>query len=46
MRASGRRRLAVTSDDGTLVGLLCLKASGNGFCSDGDVASRRLGRAA
>jgi hypothetical protein len=46
MRASGRRRLAVTLDDGTLVGLLCLKASGDGFCSDVDVANRRLGRAA
>jgi hypothetical protein len=46
MRASGRRRLAVTSGDGTLVGLLCLKASGTGFCSDDDVASRRFGRAA
>jgi hypothetical protein len=42
MRASGRRRLAVISDDGTLLGLLCLKASGLGFCSDDDVASRRL----
>jgi hypothetical protein len=45
MRASGRRRLAVTSDDGKLVGLLCLKANGGGFCSDDDVASRRVGRA-
>jgi hypothetical protein len=46
MRANGRRRLAVISDDGTLVGLLCLKASDRGFCSDQDVASRRLTRAA
>jgi len=46
MRESGRRRLAVASDDGTLVGLLCLKASGAGFCSDDDVESRRFGRAA
>ena len=46
MRENGRRRLAVTDEDGTLVGLLCLKASGLGFCSDRDVASRRLGRAA
>jgi hypothetical protein len=46
MKATGRRRLAVTSSDGTLVGLLCLKAGGHGFCSDGDVASRRLGQAA
>jgi hypothetical protein len=46
MKASGRRRLAVASDDGALVGLLCLKATGAGFCSDDDVASRRFGRAA
>jgi hypothetical protein len=46
MRATGRRRLAVISDDGTLVGLLCLKASGRGFCSDDDVASRQLTRVA
>jgi hypothetical protein len=46
MKACGRRRLAVASDDGTLFGLLCLKASGTGFCSDDDVASRRFGRAA
>ena len=46
MKESGRRRLAVASEDGTLFGLLCLKASGAGFCSDDDVASRRLGRAA
>jgi predicted transcriptional regulator len=42
MRTNGRRRLAVISDDGALLGLLCLKASGLGFCSDDDVASRRL----
>jgi hypothetical protein len=46
MVAHGRRRLAVVSEDGALVGLLCLKASGRGFCSDDDVASRRLARAA
>jgi CBS domain-containing protein len=39
MRRAGRRRLAVT-DEGALLGLLCLKASGDGFCSD--VAARRL----
>jgi CBS domain-containing protein len=43
LRRGGRRRLAVTSTDGSLVGLLCLKASGLGFCSDADVGSRRLG---
>jgi hypothetical protein len=41
MRANGRRRLAVICEDGALLGLLCLKASGLGFCSDDDVASRR-----
>jgi len=41
MREAGRRRLAVTTDDSTLVGLLCLKATGRGFCSDDDVAARR-----
>jgi hypothetical protein len=40
MRRAGRRRLAVTSEDGRLLGLLCLKASGRGFCSDEDVAAR------
>jgi predicted transcriptional regulator len=41
MKRDGRRRLAVTSTDHTLVGLLCLKAGGSGFCSDSDVWSRR-----
>jgi CBS domain-containing protein len=40
MTGDGRRRLAVTSDDSTLLGLLCLKANGLGFCSDSDVAGR------
>jgi CBS domain-containing protein len=40
MKAAGRRRIAVTSDDGRLVGLLCLKASQAGFCSDQDVQPR------
>lgn len=39
---SGRRRLAVVADDGTLVGLLCRKRSGRGFCSDADVLARSL----
>jgi CBS domain-containing protein len=42
MTRTGRRRLAVVSDDGALLGLLCLKASGQGFCSDTDVRSRTL----
>jgi CBS domain-containing protein len=48
----GSRRLAVVDDDRRLVGLLCLKKSLDGFCSDADVRSRarehgglrRLGR--
>ena len=42
MIAAGRRRAAVTSADGRLLGLLCLKASRAGFCSDQDVRSRGL----
>lgn len=44
MRHSGRRRLAVVDDDGRLLGLLCLKASGRGFCSAADVEARRQER--
>jgi hypothetical protein len=40
MKAAGRRRVAVTSNDGRLVGLLCMKASQAGFCSDQDVQAR------
>jgi CBS domain-containing protein len=40
MTAAGRRRAAVTSADGRLLGLLCLKASRTGFCSDSDVRAR------
>jgi hypothetical protein len=42
----GVRRLAMVTDDGKLVGLLCRKASGRGFCADGDVERRRLVTAA
>ena len=41
MKRQERRRLAVTDDDSMLLGLLCLKASGRGFCSDSDVRRRR-----
>jgi hypothetical protein len=41
MRRSGRRRLAVTTRESALLGLLCLKRNGSGFCSDGDVSDRR-----
>ena len=34
------RRLAVVDDHGQLVGLLCRKGSGRGFCSDDGVAAR------
>ena len=37
---SGRRRAAVVDGDARLLGLLCLKRSGHGFCSDDDVRSR------
>ncbi|PVG84185.1 hypothetical protein DDE18_00645 [Nocardioides gansuensis] len=40
MAADGGRRLAVVDDDLTLLGLLCLKRSGTGFCSDSDVSAR------
>ena len=38
------RRLAVVDHDGTLLGLMCLKRSRTGFCSDEDVASRAQSR--
>lgn len=40
---AGRRRLAVVDPRGALVGLLCLKRSGRGFCSQADVDARALG---
>ena len=45
MQASGDRRLAVVEDDGRLLGLLCLKRSWDGFCTDAGVAERRAARA-
>jgi CBS domain-containing protein len=44
MVRDGRRRLAVTDRAGTLLGLLCLKRSHRGFCSDADVDAREAGR--
>lgn len=38
--ASGRRRLAVTTPDGQLLGLLCLRRDGRGFCTDSGVSRR------
>jgi hypothetical protein len=43
--ATRPRRAAVTSADGRLLGLLCLKESRAGFCSDQDVRARALGEA-
>ena len=45
MAAAGQRRAAVTSAGGQLLGLLCLKASQVGFCSDQDVCARAQDRA-
>jgi hypothetical protein len=46
MITTRRRRAAVISVDGRLLGLLCLKASPAGFCSDQDVQARALGETA
>jgi hypothetical protein len=43
----GRRRLAVTDEAGRLLGLLCLKKDGTGYCSDDGIrerAAERTGR--
>ena len=45
MIMTGRRRAAVTGADGLLLGLLCLKASRAGFCSDQDIRACALGEA-
>lgn len=37
----GRRRLAVVDESGLLIGLLCLKKTGTGYCSDDDLSARR-----
>jgi CBS-domain-containing membrane protein len=36
----GRRRLAVVDDSGRLLGLLCLKKDGTGYCSDDGIRER------
>ena len=41
MRSQGRRRLALVDDAGLLLGLLCLKRTGLGFCTDDDVCARQ-----
>ncbi len=40
LASQGRRRVAVVDSDGALLGLVCLKRRGSGFCSDDDVQSR------
>jgi len=40
MARARTRRLAVVGDGNRLLGLLCLKRSGRGFCSETDVRSR------
>ncbi|WP_255411557.1 CBS domain-containing protein [Blastococcus sp. TF02-8] len=40
----GERRLAVVDDAGRLVGLVCLKRSRTGFCSDAGVRARAAAR--
>ncbi|WP_457206779.1 CBS domain-containing protein [Nocardioides sp. P5_C9_2] len=42
MRQRQTRRLAVVDGTGRLVGLLCLKRTLDGFCSDDDVRARAL----
>ncbi len=44
MLAAGVRRMAVVDETGRLVGLVCRKKSGDGWCSDAGVASRRAER--
>ncbi len=44
MIATSHRRLAVVEQDGRLLGLLCLKRTLDGFCSDSDVLSRAAAR--
>lgn len=41
MRRTDRRRLAVVDDRGVLLGLLCLKRTRLGFCSDEDIRARQ-----
>lgn len=44
MLSQRRRRLAVVDSNQTLLGLLCLKRTGLGFCSDADVGARAAER--
>jgi hypothetical protein len=40
----GVRRAAVVGEDGRLLGLVCAKRSGLGYCTDDGIAERRLSR--
>jgi CBS-domain-containing membrane protein len=44
LKSGRRRRLAVIDDSGRLLGLLCLKRHGDGFCSDEGVRHRAAER--
>ena len=44
MAVREQRRLAVVDERGALLGLLCLKRHGRGFCSATDVAAREADR--
>lgn len=46
MALADRRRVAVVDDAGRLIGLLCLKRTGRGFCSDSGIQARIDERAA
>lgn len=46
MTARAQRRVAVVDHDGVLLGLLCLKHHGRGFCAATDVAARESERRA
>jgi CBS domain-containing protein len=39
----GRRRLAVVGESGRLLGLLCLKRDGTGYCTDEGIRARASG---
>ena len=44
MLAAGARRLAVVDEVGRLVGLVCRKRSGEGYCTDQGIRSKRAER--
>ena len=44
MLAHGARRLAVVDGQGHLVGLVCRKRSGEGWCTDDGIRSKRAAR--